>query len=137
MDLVIRDSADRERAKQLIDAIPEGEPFELTLFKHTEKRSLASNRLYWLILNCISDETDVSVNRLHRIFKEEFLGYKIVIKKGKEVEALISTTQLNVTQFFNYNERIRAFALSELRMYLPTQDDAYWNEFYNHYKNLL
>ena len=54
-----------------------------------------------------------------------------------EVEQLTSTTTLDTAQFARYIDHITAFAGAELGIVLPDPTDAYWEQFYEYYKNYI
>ena len=97
------------------------------------KRTLKQNRLYWAWMNCISDDTGQPIMTLHDQMRKLYLGYKIAVVDGEEVEVLVSTTDLDRRQFSSYLNHISAEA-AEADIYLPYPGDEGFNQFYNRYK---
>lgn len=97
-----------------------------------DKRSTSQNKLYWMWLNCIGDETGNSADDLHEVFKNNLLKKEINIK-GSKMQSAISTTKLNRAQFTRYLERIEQWGL-KYNIYLPHPDDDGWKEFEKKYK---
>ena len=77
--------------------------------KHN-KRSDKQNRLYWLYLTIIADETGNSPDDLHRVFKGMFLPRKFVTLRNKEIQLSGSTTELSKGEFVEYLMKIQAEA---------------------------
>ena len=74
------------------------------------KRTEQQNRYYWgVYLPLIAKETGESkIERLHNLFKGEFLTIKIVKVLGKPVREIKSTTDLSVNDFTEYIMKIEA-----------------------------
>ena len=70
------------------------------------KRTEQQNRYYWLYLNLISTETGNDIDDLHTLFKGMFLSKGVVEVLGHKVRQAKSTTELNVSQFTEYIQRI-------------------------------
>lgn len=137
MNLKMKTPEDREKVKSYIDKLPDGKVFEVTITKQRDKRSLPQNRLYWLWLACIMNETGNDKIDLHKFFSEKFLPKNIHEVFGEQVERAISTTILDTLQFTNYLERVQQFANVELGIVLPNPEDLHWMEFYEQYKNFI
>ena len=97
------------------------------------KRSVTSNALMWAWLNCIAMETGNDSQDLHEFFKGKFLGTKEIEINGEKVEVKPSTAKLDSKMFSLYLEELKHFASEELGVYLPTREDAVFNEFYFKY----
>jgi hypothetical protein len=129
---------DKRKVKDYIDQLPDGKQYIIEIKIKRERRTIDQNRLYWLWLSCIMDETGEYKDALHEYFKQHFLGcdeYKVFNKQ--QIAISKSTATLDTKQMTDYLERIQQFASSELGIVLPNPEDRYWEEFYNHYKNFI
>jgi hypothetical protein len=86
---------------------------EVTLEIHTRrpKRTEQQNRYYWgVYLPEISAKTgERSLDRLHELFKGEFLTSEIVEVLGRKVRMKGSTTDLGIAEFSQYIMDIEEF----------------------------
>jgi len=134
MILRIRNIRDREAISGYIRQLPDGKKYDIHINLKREKRSLPQNRLYWMWLTCISDDTGSDKDQLHKEFSKMFLHKDTVVGIGGElVEVPVSTTKLNSAQFTDYLNNIQVFAASELGIVLPLPEDDAWNLFVDHY----
>lgn len=93
-----------------------GEPLEVMVCKHKEKRRSVQNRLYWAILREISEQAMLGGKRFadevwHEHFKRGLLGVIDLPNGGTMGE---STTRLSVTEFAEYVSNVQAYAVGEL-----------------------
>ena len=89
--------------------------------EYRSRRSSQANRYYWLVIGLISDHTGYEKDELHEYFKQRF--NPITVALGKEPEVIGgSTRKLTTDQFYEYVERIRRFALTELGVTTPDPD---------------
>jgi hypothetical protein len=102
-----------------------------------EKRSLNQNRLYWLWVACIEQETGNDKNNLHEFFTLEFLPLIQQMVFKKLIYKRTSTTTLDTKQFTEYLNKIQIFSSTELGLTLPNPEDVQFEHFYNHYKDYL
>lgn len=141
MDYKITTPKDREVIKSVIDKLPEGKRYDVSVKLHRERRTLDQNRLYFLWLACISDETGQSKDDLHDYFKQAYLGFsrRSVIVGSVEQQVYVSptTTALNTKQFTDYLNQIQVFANAELGILLPNPTDIEFEQFYNKYKDAI
>ena len=100
-------------------------------------RSIDQNRLYWLWLSCISQETGNDKDYLHDHFKGCYLESPVIELKGKKIHVLGSTKTLDTNEFTKYLEKIQVFSNTELGINLPNPDDVNFKEFLNHYKRYM
>jgi hypothetical protein len=138
MLLKILQHSDKQKVIDYVTRLPDGKQYTVEIKRKREKRTIDQNRLYWLWLSCIMDETGEHKDALHEFFKSYFLGvtenfvfdkYQVVIPN--------STTKLNTKEMTDYLERVQQFANVELGIVLPNPEDLYWEEFYNHYENFI
>jgi len=66
------------------------------------KRSEQQNRLYWLYIKNIEDETGNESEDLHTYFRGKYLSKGITEVFGSKVRKYKSTTQLNKSEFVEY-----------------------------------
>jgi hypothetical protein len=100
-------------------------------------RTIASNRLYWLWLACISDETGSDKDELHRYFGDKYLPKVEKIVLYNIVFVPISTTKLGTIQYKNYLDKIQIFASTELGISLPNPNDLIFDQFIEKYKDYI
>lgn len=98
-----------------INKLPVGEKVFITVSNRKPKRSDSQNRLYWLYLHYIEDETGNEADALHEHFRRKFgvKEIKPVIIKDKEGKETISeeilyksTTNYSKPEFSMYMKRI-------------------------------
>jgi hypothetical protein len=131
----LSNNTDRNKAIERFKKLLEGKnTIELT--KKIYGRSIAQNRLYWLWLSCIQDETGNDKNDLHIYFKEKYLNSKTVNVLGKFINKSESTKELDTTEMANYLKRIDIFSQTELNIKLLYPEDLGFDVFYDKYKHL-
>lgn len=76
------------------------------------KRSGQQNKLYWLFLKVIENETGNLASDLHEFLKLKLLPKKFIVITGKEnaheVQIPVSTTDLSKSEFAEYIMKIEA-----------------------------
>lgn len=139
MNLKIKQESDKGKATGYINKLDlsNGKTYNLAISVKRAIRSLSQNKLYWLWLTCIEHETGNEKETLHEYFKQEYLGRMSVPIFGSEVYPCRSTTGLNTKEYTAYLNNIQVFASSELGVILPVPSDLHFQEFYEHYKDLL
>jgi hypothetical protein len=106
--------------------------YSMTFLKSTRKRTIPQNKLYWLYLACIEQETGNDANDLHIYFKDKFLNKELINVLGKQIVKEPTTAKLKTKAFNEYLEKIVIFA-SELNIKLPNPDDLQMDSFIEHY----
>ena len=86
----------------------DGKEVRVTLEEDKDVRSLGQNRLYWLYLGIIEDETGNTADDLHEYFKRKYLPPHLVNMFGKEVQLPATTTKLDKLAFTEYLDKIGA-----------------------------
>jgi len=81
-------------------------------------RSSQQNKLYFAMLNIISEETGHTKDELHEFFKHEFLGDKIEIM-GEPFIYSKTTTKLKTDELSAYLTDIRYYVQDKLGIDLP------------------
>jgi hypothetical protein len=121
------DSLNKERLdKHLLNLI--GKIVEIIIKPFRHKRTVPQNSYYWFCLSMISEPTGYTTDELHEFFKRIYLK-KIITIGGKEYEVSQSTKNLDTDRFTKYIDKIKAFALAKLELYIPSPDEAYLNDF--------
>lgn len=114
------------------DCLKENEGKLFRIEKEISTRSLSQNKLYWLYLGVIEQETGNIANDLHELFRRTLLPPKFIKVMGKEIKIPMSTTELNKTDFGEYLDKIAAEtnvpipdteAFAKWRDSAPTTDD--------------
>lgn len=137
MIFTIRNKTDADAVKAYIDKCKEGIVYSVEIKKKTIRRTLPQNSLYWLYVTCIADETGNDKEAIHDELRRLFLPVHSGELGGRPIEKLTSTTTLNTVQFTHYIDKIVAFAASEIGIALPDPSDLYWEQFYEHYKDMI
>lgn len=90
-----------------------------------EKRSNIQNSYYWVVVGIISEYIGYLPDEIHQLLKDKFLGrnQNVIKKTGEVFYVLKSTTALDTSEFSNYIEQIRLWALQDLDCYCPTPDE--------------
>lgn len=129
--------SDKATIHQVIDNLSEKKKWEVSIKVKREIRSLPANRLYWLWLGCISDETGNDKGDLHYEFGIMFLPTKQVKIMGKDRIKAVSTSDLDSLQFSQYLTKIQQFAGRELGIVLPLPEDLIFADFLEKYKDYI
>lgn len=109
--------------------------YNIEILLKREKRTIPQNRLYWLYLACIEDETGMDKEDLHDHFKRKYLRKEDIVLGNDTIEQKTSTKKLDTKQFTDYINKIVVFASSELGIVLPDPADRLWEQFYERYKD--
>ncbi len=102
-----------------------GQDINIVIDKRRKSRSNNANKYYWgVVIATICREVgykDNEVNQVHEELKERFLSSYITTRLGKKSRRKItkSTSDLNTSQFENYMSSVRAWASSELNIFIP------------------
>lgn len=110
---------------------------EINITPKREIRTIPQNRLYWLYVTCIADETGNSKEDIHNHLKTTFLKVEDVIIGNASIAKTISTTKLNTSMMANYINQIVVWASSECGIILPDPADYVWEQFYEKYKDRI
>ena len=115
---------DKRKIIEYVERLPDGKQYTVEIKLKRKQRSVDQNRLYWMWLKCIMDETGEHKDRLHELFKQRLLGvdeqwalgrYKILIPR--------STTALDTAEMTLTIDRFRDWAATEAGIYLPAPDE--------------
>lgn len=125
-----------EELKEVVKSIEESgfdKPHLIEFKPFRKARSLPQNKLFWLWMRCIKDETGNDVDTLYEYFCEKFLPWSEKELFGNGVRMVGGTSQLNTKEFDDFLENIRMDMLHEQNIILPNPDDQGWDEFYAKY----
>lgn len=133
MRMMICNDQDRVLFIQRINQVQLEKRSFVAEFKMFRKvRSLRQNKLYFMWLNCIKDETGQDVEDLHVYFKQKYLPWKASEVFGEEIRRMSSTQNLDTLQFTEYLEKIR-MEMQAQAIYLPQPGEKEFDTFYAHY----
>jgi hypothetical protein len=99
-----------------------GHPLAVTVAEHKAKRSGEQNRLFHALLNQIAEQATIDGRQYSpEVWKEQirrrFIGMEeIDLPDGTRTERGISTKSLNVGEFSNLIEIVRAWAQTDLNI---------------------
>lgn len=99
---------------------------KMEIVRHRNKRTDNQNRLYWLWISIIAQDTGYYPDELHASFRAMFLT-----DHSRKIPLVRSTTKLNSLEFMTYLNRIELEA-GKMKIVLPDPED-YWAE----YKNVI
>lgn len=112
--------------------------YELQIKRSVKKRSLAQNKLFWLWMACMEQETGQLAQDIHDYYCYKFLPRDIAdLKTGEVVRVGGHTSTLTSEAFTEFLDKIQADAATELGITLPTPEDEYWEEFEDEYKRFV
>ncbi len=133
MRMMICNDRDRLEFIHRINQVELKERSFVAEFKMFRKvRSLRSNRLYFMWLNCVKDETGQDTEDLHIYFKQKYLPWSTSEVFGDEIRRVTSTKNLDSKQFSEYLEKIR-MEMQAQAIYLPQPGEKEFDAFYAHY----
>jgi hypothetical protein len=116
--IVIDSPAKRDRASTWLSKIPVDEVMELTLRPYKPTRSQEQNKRYFKILELISQKTGHDRDELHDLFKNRFLGTTEIELNGEKHTVLRSSRKLKVGEFKDFSDRVEAWAVETLGVWL-------------------
>ena len=90
----------------------------IKLSPDNKRRTIDQNKLYWVWLTLIEEETDQLKEDIHAYFKKQFLSRVATINNKKET-LIGSTTELNTKEFTEYLEKVANVAA------LPMEDGGF------------
>lgn len=115
----------KDMAKHFIDRISADGKMQVDIKKVQSVRSIAQNRLYWMWVGIMAEETGHTRKEIHEHLKDEFLQPVITKVFGKTIQSLPSTKDLKVGEFSTYLEKVE-FHAGEFDIRLPKPEDL-WN----------
>ena len=133
---MIFDEKHKKEAIKYIDSIF-AQDKRVTIVITKEKRTLDQNRLYWLWLTCIAENTGNDKDNLHEFFILKYLQPELIQVFEKLIYKRLSTTLLDTRRFTEYLNKIQLFANTELSIELPNPEDLKFAEFKDYYEKFL
>ena len=129
-----------EKAFEFIDELQhldwsKGYKIDVSKKKHT--RSIPQNKLYWLYLQCLEQETGTEKDWYHEYFNIKYLTAKFGSVRGEQIKIYPSTTQLTTAEFNQYLDKIVTWSATELNITLPDPHDKNYEHFIEYYSNYL
>lgn len=118
----------RKEAMKCLASVDLTKGLEVWFKKHKAQRSYQQNRLMWMWLDILSDETGHSPLDLHEILKVKFLGTESRRLGNEEFVIAKSTTNLNTKDFTDYLEKMRCLG-NTMNIRLPLPEDLSWAAF--------
>lgn len=101
-----------------------GKRITISIDKYKKKRSNEQNAYYFgVIIKMISDHTGYTIEEVHELLKESFLGTKEVKIGDKTTKVPNSTTKLTTSDFMAYIESIQQWSSENLNLYLPSPNE--------------
>lgn len=137
MKFIIHNQESLQGVTEYISKLNLEKRYEINITLKREKRTIPQNRLYWLYVTCIADETGNSKEDIHTHLKQTFLKVEDVIIGNASIAKTISTTKLNTSMMANYINQIVVWASSECGIILPDPADYVWEQFYEKYKDRI
>ena len=132
----IRNEIDRIKILTAIQQLKEGVHWIVDIKRYRKKRTHSQNKLYWLWINCIAQETGNKPEDIHDYLKDRFLPKREINVFGEIKQVSFSTTELNTKQFTDYLNAIDADVSTEgIRLLYP--DDLHWESFIEKYKDYI
>jgi len=131
----IQTEHDRQGLIELINRLDISKPYTWEVKRKVARRSISQNSLYWMYLQCISQDTGNDVNALHEAFKQMYLIPVVVTIGSKDIRTY-STKGLTTILFNEYLEKITAEAGS-MGIILPNPDDLIFDSFVEEYKDRM
>jgi len=103
----------------------EGKRVFLTVSDNKRDRSSNQNRYYWgVVIQLICEHTGHTPDEVHNIVKTIILPPISKTIESKTYEYSPSTTSLNTTEFENYLEQVREWALRLLGLNIPLPNEV-------------
>lgn len=120
---------DRKSFDSAVSGLKDGWEVELEISRLRAHRSHLANRYYFgVVIKALSNHTGYTREDLHDLMKARFLPKELAILNGTGdiVDQFVlggSTRELDTVQFYEYVERVRAWAGDKLDVYIPTPDE--------------
>jgi hypothetical protein len=102
----------------------EGQRIEIKIQKLKSIRSHQQNRLWWLYMTILSNDTGYTKDEIHEICKFKFLKRsKVVEKTGEVLEYIESTAKLNKSEFADMVSELIRWSAESLDIVLPLPNE--------------
>lgn len=138
MKFTVHNSDTRSAVTAYLSKLPDGKTYDVTITPHRRNRTIPQNRLYWLHIACLSDETGSDRDEVHNELKRLYLPSESVTGLyGETIVRPVSTSKLDTAQFSAYIEKVVDFSSSTLGIVLPMPGDLAFEQFEEYYKNRI
>ncbi len=112
----------RSRCQSIVGKLPlEGRIWDISIRPYQARRSVDANKRLWSLHKLAADETGHSVDELHELCKAMFLPRKEIEVAGEKREVCGSSAKLNKKDFRDFMERVEAFYIEKLGVFLGDQ----------------
>lgn len=120
----IHNEASLANAVRVISGLSLKKPWLLTLGRPKDRRSLSQNALYWSWVADIAKATTNSPKATHEALKAEFCP-ATEVRIGPLTKMTQTTAELEVAAMTEYMNHVRAFAETELGVFLTVPEDQH------------
>ena len=124
--IILRDDGMRARILDHISRLNLEKPWEITIGRYRDKRTLSQNSLMWKwieeVVQGLHDDTGQDKEDIHQHLMELFLMPKITEINGK-ISRRWSTKGLEKAEMSQYMDKIYAWATTEMGMMLPLPEE--------------
>lgn len=110
--------------------------YTVKIVRKTAPRTVSQNSLMWMWFTCMEESTGQRKEDFHDYYKAKFLCRHIAIK-GRLVNVVGSTADLNTMQMSQYLEKIKADAATEFGITLPLPEDVTYQTFVAEYRSKI
>lgn len=130
---------EREKAKVYFNRLlNQRRDIEVKEKKRSDKRTLDQNNLFHLWVSVIADDigyTDKEACK--RDIKRTILGMKEDVNRitGEVIQVDYRTSEMTVSELASFMDKMKAWAGTDLGIYLPYWKDPGYEEMYQMYKN--
>jgi len=138
-EIILFCDEDRQEAIGLLKDLDLKRPHTMILKVFRRQRSISQNRLYWMWMACLEDETGQPRDAFHQYFSEKYLPGDLVTIKASQIYVRRSTTALDTRQFTTYLDKIAAEVTAPveeggfgIRLVFP--GDPGWDSFWEQYR---
>ena len=84
------------KARQVLDTLKEGKPYDVEIKEHREKRSLDANAYFWVLADRLAEKTRIPKTDIYRSYIREIGGnHEVVCVADSAVEKLRSGWEQN------------------------------------------
>jgi len=129
MDFIIKTYDHKEKVISYIKRLPKDKGYKAKIEPIKGQRSNNQNRYMHFVFNLISEETGEYMQSVKWFYKQLFLT---IVEKifDKEIERVLSTTELTTIEQEDFMTKVRTHAGTELNMFIPLPNEViYPDEF--------
>lgn len=130
---------EREKAKVYFNRlVAQKKDIEVKEKKRPDKRTLDQNNLFHLWVSVIADDLGYADKEAcKRDIKRTILGQKEDVNRltGEVIQVDYRTSEMNVSELASFMDKMKAWAGTDLGIYLPYWKDPGYEEMYQQYKN--